>query len=90
MREVTQAIQDAIRALLQIMPLLGRDPAFNMTVNNGPGAGVYLEFFAHTQEIGGFEQLGLWVCQENPVNAAGYLREVVAKMHPACSSRSFA
>jgi len=81
LREVTQGIQDAIRALLQIMPLLGREPAFNMTVNNGPGAGLYLEFLAHTQEIGGFEQLGLWVCQESALNAALYLREVVTKIH---------
>ncbi|MCP5132064.1 MAG: hypothetical protein H6976_00205 [Gammaproteobacteria bacterium] len=46
-----------------------------MTINNGPGAGLYLEFLAHTQEIGGFEQLGLWVCQESTTNAAAYLRE---------------
>ncbi|HRF43337.1 MAG TPA: hypothetical protein PLD30_03720 [Candidatus Competibacteraceae bacterium] len=75
MRAVTQGIQDAIRALMQIMPMLGREPAFNMTINNGPGAGLYLEFLAHTQEIGGFEQLGLWVCQESTTNAAAYLRE---------------
>ena len=77
MRAVTQGIQDAIRALLRIMPKLGREPAFNMTVNNGPGAGLYLEFLAHTQETGGFEQLGLWVCQESTINAAAYLREVL-------------
>ncbi len=78
MRAVTQGIQDAIRALMCIMPRLGREPAFNMTVNNGPGAGLYLEFLAHTQEIGGFEQLGLWVCQESTMNAAAYLRKVLA------------
>lgn len=77
MRAVTQGIQDAMRALLRIMPLLGREPAFNLTVNNGPGAGLYLEFLAHTQEMGGFEQLGLWVCQESTTNAAAYLREVL-------------
>jgi diadenosine tetraphosphate (Ap4A) HIT family hydrolase len=74
-RALTQGIQEAIRALMHIMPLLGREPAFNMTINNGPGAGLYLEFLAHTQEIGGFEQLGLWVCQESTTNAAAYLRE---------------
>ncbi|HRD48024.1 MAG: hypothetical protein JNK95_08370 [Candidatus Competibacter sp.] len=77
MRAVTQGIQDGMRALLRIMPLLGREPAFNLTVNNGPGAGLYLEFLAHTQEMGGFEQLGLWVCQESTTNAAAYLREVL-------------
>ena len=77
MRAITQGIQDAMRALLRIMPLLGREPAFNLTVNNGPGAGLYLEFLAHTQEMGGFEQLGLWVCQESTTNAAAYLREVL-------------
>lgn len=60
---------------MQIMSMLGREPAFNMTINNGRGAGLYLEFLAHTQEIGGFEQLGLWVCQESTTNAAAYLRE---------------
>ena len=77
MRAVTQGIQDAMRALLRIMPSLGREPAFNLTVNNGPGAGLYLEFLAHTQEMGGFEQLGLWVCQESTTHAAAYLRDAV-------------
>lgn len=77
-RALTQGVQDAMRVLINIMPRLGREPAFNMTVNNGPGAGLYVEFLAHTQEIGGFEQLGLWVCQESTTNAAKYLREALA------------
>lgn len=78
MRAVTEGIQDAMRALLRIMPGLGREPAFNLTVNNGPGAGLYLEFLAHTQETGGFEQLGLWVCQESTTRAAAWLREALS------------
>lgn len=78
LQAVTQGIQDGMRGLLHIMPRLGREPAFNMTVSNGPGAGLYVEFLAYTQEIGGFEQLGLWVCQERPVHAAAYLREALA------------
>jgi galactose-1-phosphate uridylyltransferase len=68
---------DAIGAILEIMPLIGKEPAYNVTVNNGPGAGLYVEFLPYTQEIGGFEKLGLWVCQDNPQNVAAQLRHTV-------------
>ena len=45
--------------------------------SNGPGAGLYFEFLPYTQETGGFEKLGLWVCQNNPHNVAAQLRETI-------------
>lgn len=68
---------DAIGAILTIMPLIGKEPAYNVTVNNGSGAGLYVEFLPYTQETGGFEHLGLWVCQDNPPNVATQLRNTI-------------
>ena len=76
---VADGLHDAVRALLAIMPGIGRTPAYNITLNNGPGAGLYFEFLPFTQETGGFEQLGLWICQNNPETAAVELRNFLNK-----------
>lgn len=68
---------DAIRAIRSVMPQLGRDIAYNVVTHNGPGAGLYFEFLPYTQEFGGYEHLGLFVCQENPENVAGRLRDML-------------
>ncbi|MGD8805931.1 MAG: hypothetical protein PVH65_08765 [Chloroflexota bacterium] len=70
--------QDAIRLIRAIMPAIGRETAYNILTNNGPGAGLYFEFQPYTQEFGGFEQLGLLVCQANPAGAAGQLKQLLA------------
>lgn len=56
------------------LPGMGREVAYNVLLHTGPGAGLYLEFLPYTQETGGYEQLGLWVCQEDPESAASTLR----------------
>jgi galactose-1-phosphate uridylyltransferase len=71
---VADGWHDAIRAMLWVMPNIGRETAYNMVTHNGPGAGLYFEFLPYTQETGGFEQLGLSVCQGNPRDAAAQLR----------------
>lgn len=68
---------DGIRAMREIMPKVGREIAYNVITNNGPGAGLYFEFLPYTQEIGGVEHLGLFVCQEAPERAAARLREII-------------
>ncbi|MFN2115990.1 MAG: hypothetical protein ACK2T6_09745 [Anaerolineae bacterium] len=73
------AWQDATRAVLDVMPRIGRQPAYNVTVSNGPGAGLYVEFLPYTQETGGLEHLGLWACQNNPADVARDLRATIAK-----------
>ncbi len=74
---VAKGWHDATRAILTIMPRIGKVTAYNVTVNNGPGAGLYVEFLPYTQETGGFEHLGLWVCQDNPKNVASNLNEML-------------
>jgi galactose-1-phosphate uridylyltransferase len=72
---VADGWHDAIRAILWVMPNIGRETAYNVVTHNGSGAGLYFEFLPYTQETGGFEQLGLSVCQGNPLDAAAQLRQ---------------
>jgi galactose-1-phosphate uridylyltransferase len=71
---VARGWRDAIRLIRHVMPRIGRETAYNVVMNSGPGAGLYFEFLPYTQETGGFEQLGLWICQNSPTNAANTLR----------------
>ena len=63
---------------MAIMPAIGKNTAYNITVSNGPGAGLYCEFLPYTQEMGGFEHLGLWVCQNSPGRVVPHLRKQLA------------
>lgn len=74
---VAQGWQDAIRAMLTVMPQMDKDAAYNVITHNGPGAGLYFEFLPYMQETGGFEQLGLWVCHDKPENVARHLRKIM-------------
>jgi galactose-1-phosphate uridylyltransferase len=76
---LAESWQDGIRAIREIMPRMGREIAYNVIINNGPGAGLYVEFLPYTQEIGGIEHLGLPVCQELPERAAARLREIIGE-----------
>ena len=81
---VAEGWGDAIRAICSIMPAIGRQIAYNVVTHNGPGAGLYFEFLPYTQETGGFEHLGLIICQANPGQAAAELREVIgSQVSPA-------
>jgi galactose-1-phosphate uridylyltransferase len=70
---------DAARAMKETLESIGRDFAYNAVVHNGPGAGLYIEFLPFTQETGGFEQAGIWVCQGRPDQAAQRLRAHVRR-----------
>jgi len=74
---VAEGWHDALRAIHWIMPRIGRELAYNVITHNGPGAGLYFEFLPYTQEIGGFEHLGVMLCQGNPKHAAIHIRETL-------------
>ena len=76
---VANGWQDAIRIMLSVMPRIGKETAYNVTTHNGPGAGLYFEFLPYTQEMGGFEHLGLYLCQGNPSGAAQTARELLGE-----------
>lgn len=69
--------RDAIRAILAVMPRIGKESAYNVITNSGPGTGLYFEFLPYTQETGGFEHLGLYLCQGNPEDSARQLRGMI-------------
>ena len=78
--EISAAAQgwhEAIWLMLEMMPRVGREPAYNVIVHNGPGAGLYFEFLPYTQERGGYEHLGLFVCNGNPESSAQELRQLL-------------
>ena len=54
------------------------EPAWNMILHTGPGCAPLLELRPFTQPLGGFEQLGLWLCEERPETSAGRLRDALA------------
>jgi hypothetical protein len=74
---VAEGWRDAIRVMRLVMPEIGREIAYNVITSNGPGAGIYFEFLPYTQETGGFEHLGLYVCQHNPIGTAVRIRELL-------------
>lgn len=77
---VANGWQDAIRAMLTVMPLISRETAYNVITHTGPGCGVYFEFLPYTQETGGFEHLGLFLCQGNPQMSAGKIRSILSEI----------
>jgi len=77
LRAVAHGIQDGILCLVQMIARLGRIPSYSITTSNGPGAGLYFEFHPYTQETGGFEHIGLRICQESPNRAAERLRIIL-------------
>ena len=76
--DVADGWRDAIRVMLTIMPKIGKEKAYNVTTHNGEGSGIYFEFLPYTQEMGGFEHLGLYLCQGNPITSAQNAREILA------------
>jgi len=74
---VCRGWQAALRAIHHLLPSMGRPTAYNVISHNGPGAGIYFEFLPYTQERGGFEQLGLSVCQSDPKRAAEDFRKLL-------------
>ena len=71
--------RDGIRLVRAAMAELGLELAFNVVTHNGPGAGLYMEFLPYTQPWGGYEQIGLILCQADPLRVAERARELLAR-----------
>jgi galactose-1-phosphate uridylyltransferase len=72
-----EAIGDTLECYRRLLPRLGKEIAFNFVIHSGPGAGLYIEFLPWVQETGGFEHLGMWVCQGSPEESAETLRSML-------------
>ncbi len=72
--DVASGIAKVTKIYHSLLPSIGRDIAYNVLFHTGPGAGIYIEFLPYTQETGGMEQQGLWVCQDTPQGSANVLK----------------
>jgi len=75
---VARGWHDATRAIHWLMPRVGREVAYNVLAHNGPGAGLYFEFLPYTQEVGGLEHLGMYICQQTPAASSSDLRQFLS------------
>lgn len=53
------------------------EPAWNLVVHTGPGRGPLVELRPYTQPLGGYEHLGLYMCEELPETSAARLRDAL-------------
>ncbi|MEJ2487320.1 MAG: hypothetical protein P8Y72_15300 [Anaerolineales bacterium] len=74
---VCKGWKTAISAIHRIMEQNGLLISYNVITHNGPGAGLYFEFLPRSQTEGGFELIGLSVCQSSPEIAAEQIRETL-------------
>lgn len=75
LEDLTRAMQRVVKTFHKLLPDLGRDISYNMALHTGPDNHVYAEFFPMIQTTGGFERIGLWICQLSAEHAAAQLRE---------------
>ena len=76
---VSAGWKTAILAIHQFMIERGQTVSYNVITHNGPGAGLYFEFLPRTQTEGGFEMIGLSICQSAPELVANQMRELLDK-----------
>lgn len=69
------ALKDASASIVKLMPGLGRELAYNWIIHEGDIGGMYIEFLPWTQEMGGYEQLGIYLCQGLPCTTVDYYKE---------------
>ena len=49
--------------MVNLLGHLHREPAYNLVFHSGVSGTFYVEILPHTQEMGGYEQMGLYLCQ---------------------------
>ena len=65
------------------MPERGREVAYNLVFHNGVAGGLYVEVLPWMQERGGYESLGLGLCEGTPESAAERVRRFLRERGPA-------
>jgi len=57
----------------------GSEPAWNLLLHTGPGCAPLAELRPFTQPLGGYEHLGLYLCEELPETSAARLRDALPR-----------
>lgn len=74
LRAVARLLRAGLGAIVDLMPRMGKEPTYNMVFHSGPVGEFYVEILPYTQETGGYEHLGIAICQGSPETSAESLR----------------
>ena len=66
-------------AVTAAMLAAGQEPAWNLIVHTGPGCAPLIELRPFTQPFGGYEHIGLYLCEERPETSAARLRAALPR-----------
>ena len=64
--DLALALQINLKSVPELMIKIGREPAYNVIFHTGPSVGFYIEVLPYTQETGGYEHIGIYICQSSP------------------------
>jgi hypothetical protein len=86
LHHLDDAVRDAVAlavarltlAVSGLMAASGREPAWNLVCHAGAGCAPLFELRAYTQPLGGYEHLGLYICEETPATSARRLAAALA------------
>jgi galactose-1-phosphate uridylyltransferase len=73
------ALRELTAAIGLLMRRMRRTFTYNLLFHTGPVGRLYVEALPYTQETGGFEHLGLYVCQGSPESTAALYRAAIAQ-----------
>ncbi len=74
---LAEALQFATATAKAAMPQIGREPAYNIIFHTGPVGLLYVELLPYTQETGGYENMGLYMCQGSSSGTATIYRDAL-------------
>ncbi len=74
---VALAIARLTHAATAAMAAAGQEPAWNLIVHSGRGCAPLIELRPFSQPMGGYEHIGLYLCEERPETSAARLREAL-------------
>jgi len=69
------ALSDLTGAVTRLMPRMGLELAYNLVFHTGPIGGLYVEVLPLTQVLGGYEKIGLYLCEGLPSHFARLLHD---------------
>lgn len=76
---LARALKDATGVVHRVMPEMGLELAYNLVFHTGPIGGMYIELLAYTQQVGGYEHLGIYICQGSPELTTNAYRKALAE-----------
>ncbi|MBI1850005.1 MAG: hypothetical protein HYR85_06640 [Planctomycetes bacterium] len=77
---LAEGLHEITYAVALILRRMRRTFTYNLVFHTGPIGRFYVEMLPYSQETGGFEHLGLYVCQGTPAGTADLYREAITEV----------